>query len=256
MRNKHFTTSVVLLLKKQRQEYSSKTKWNASQLFEEGGEEEPSFEKELSPSTLPGSQHIHSTAFQKSFRSSWVSLSQRMFPLRKQHIPGLFLSCQLLFLITGWAGFGLSSGQQNGLSALLITMFCRQQSWVCCTWCSGPKWAALLTHFANLANLLTLLWACCTCAGLGEPLQSAAFTWAPQQTPGPAKTPALSWNQLLFHNGDRILRAFLIYLRLFETAGSAWTLPLSFRKMYFYIYAHLSRFNCLWIGWLRVFRCF
>lgn len=93
-----------------------------------------------------------------------------------------------------------------------------------------PKMSSPVNSLPNLANLLTLLWACCTCAGLGEPLQSAAFTWAPQQTPGPAKTPALSWNQLLFHNGGRILRAFLRYLKLFETAGSAWTLPLSFRK--------------------------
>lgn len=35
-----------------------------SQPFEEGGKEEPSFQKELPLSTLPGTQHIHSIAFQ------------------------------------------------------------------------------------------------------------------------------------------------------------------------------------------------
>lgn len=64
MRYKYFSTFVVLLLKKQMQKYSLKTKRNVSQPFEEGGKEEPSFQKELPLSTLPGTQHIHSTAFQ------------------------------------------------------------------------------------------------------------------------------------------------------------------------------------------------
>lgn len=100
----------------------------------------------------------------KSFRSSWVSFSQIMFPLRKQHIPCLFLSCQLLFLITGWgwAGFGLSSGQCNGLSLLLMTMFCRPRVLVLLHPVLRPKMSPV-NPLANLANLLTLLWACWTC---------------------------------------------------------------------------------------------
>lgn len=55
---------MVLLLKKQMQKYSSKTELNVSQPFEEGGKEEPIFQKELPLSTVPGTQHIHGIAFQ------------------------------------------------------------------------------------------------------------------------------------------------------------------------------------------------
>lgn len=149
------------------QKYSSKTKWNVSQPFEEGGKEEGAqfFRRSL---LLPPFLAVSTftALLSKSSRSSWVSSSQRMFPLRKQHIPCLFLSCQLLFLITGWgwAGFGLSSGQCDGLSLLLITTFCSQQCWVCCTWCSGPRWAALLIH--------SLTWQTCSpSSGLAVPVQ-------------------------------------------------------------------------------------
>lgn len=161
MRYKYFTTFVVLLLKKQRQKYSSKTKWNASQPFEDGGKEEPSFQKEL-----PLSPFLAVSTFtallSKSFSSSWVSFSQMMFPLRKQHIPCLFLSCQLLFLITGWgqAGFGLSSGQYNGLSLLATAAFSRPRVLILLHLVLRPKMNSPVNPPANLANLLTLLWDC------------------------------------------------------------------------------------------------
>lgn len=181
MRYKYFTTFVVLLIKKQRQKYSSKTKWNVSQPFEEGVKEEPSFQKELPLPTLPGSQHIHSIALQ-TLHSSWVSFSQMMFPLRKQHIPCLFLSCQLLFLITGWgqAGFGLSSGQYNGLSLLAAAMFSRPRVLILHLVLRCPKWTALLIHL--------LTWQTCSPSSEivvpAQPpqtwvsLQTAEFNWA------------------------------------------------------------------------------
>lgn len=195
----------------------------------------------------------------KSFRSSWVSRSQRMFPLRKQHIPCLFLSCHLLFLITGWgwAGVGLSSGQCDGLSLPLITMFSSQQFCSCCTWCSGPKWTALLIYLLTWQTcspsselvvpvqppLCRLGWYSSICK---LQLGSAANPRACQDTSPELEAASIPpWRQ-----------NFEDFSEIFKVVWNCWffldTTTL-LQKKYFYIYVHMSRLNYLWICWLRGF---